>query len=153
MSLIHEALEKVGQEKPILPLPSGGISETKEKVRSKENLRVIYGIVIALVFCFILGMIYLFVGPAPREESVERPVPILLGPNQGRFVLTGITRVGAEGTAIINNELVRVGDGVSGARVVRIDEEEVILDEGGETVTLELYGQGTNPLTRLEKTK
>ena len=138
MSLIHEALEKVGQEKPASPLPSGRVPETPEKAHPKENRRVISGVVIALIFCLILAMIYLFVGPAPREESREPAAPILPRPNQDRFVLTGITRVGTEGTAIINNELVRVGDGVSGARVIRIEEGEVTLEERGTTVTLAL---------------
>lgn len=139
MSLIHEALEKVEQEKKDSFLPQAVILETREKIRARENRRVIYGIAVALVFCFILGMIYLFVGSGPRGKPIEAPPrAVLSGTHQPRFILTGITGVGADRTAIINNELVRVGDGVSGAEVVRIAEEEVTLDERGETIALKL---------------
>lgn len=139
MSLIHEALEKVEQEKKDPSLPRTVISEAREKIRPKENSQVIYGIVIALVLCFILGMIYFLVG-SPPEKSASPPATaaIFSRPNQGRFVLTGVTWVGKDPTAIINNELVRVGDGVSGAKVVRIEEQEVTLDERGQTITLSL---------------
>ncbi len=138
MSLIHEALEKVEQGKKDSPLSPTVILETQEKARARENPPVIYGIVVALVFCLIAGMIYLFVEPRPTEKFVKTPTSGLPRSWEGRFVLTGITRGGTEGTAIINNELVRVGDGVSGARVVSIEEGEVTLDERGETITLEL---------------
>lgn len=138
MSLIHEALEKVEQEKKDTFLPQAVILKVREKVQARENLQMIYGIAVALVFCFILGMTYLFIGSGPQERSSETPTTILPQPDQERFVLTGITRVGADGTAIINNELVRVGDGVSGAQVTRIEEREVTLDEKGKTITLEL---------------
>lgn len=153
MSLIHEALEKVGREKKDPSLPGAAIPGTKEKVRPKENLRVIYGIVVTSVFCFVLGIIYFLSGSSSREKLVEAPTPALAPARQDRFALTGITRAGTDWNAIINNRLVRVGDGVSGARVVRIGEEEVVLDERGETTTLELYGNGTAPLRRLEKTE
>ena len=142
MSLIHEALEKVEQEKKVSPLSPAILSGTQEKVRPKENRRVIYGIVTALVFCFILGMIYLLVGSSPtdspRGKSAKASLPPLSLRIQGRFALTGTTRAGTDWTAIINNQLVRVGDEVSGAKVVRIEKEEVTLDERGQTVTVNL---------------
>ncbi len=57
---------------------------------------------------------------------------------QGEFSLTGISHTGSDWMAIINNQLVRVGESVSGAEVKSIQDREVLLDFNGETVTLEI---------------
>lgn len=168
MSLIHEALEKLEQEKrgkgknpapeilaETLPSPSEGISPdpNKEKKSLEENSKTIYWIGGAVVFLFVLGLVYLLVGSlksaAPKRGSLApspSPVPLnslthsVESPStQGLFSLTGITQSGSELTAIVNNELVRVGDSVSGARVKEIKDREVSLEFRGQEIILSLY--------------
>lgn len=175
MSLIHEALEKVEQEKNPEPLPKGiGAGPENEKTRDgsqrepslvlhEENRprlsdpasRLIYGIAGTLAAVFILGVVYLGVralkaGPENEKtrDGFQREPSLVLQPalsrtgnsNLGRyFSLTGISQVGSKGMAIVNNQLVRVGDEVSGAKVTAIGAEEVTLEFRGETLQLSLY--------------
>lgn len=151
MSLIHEALEKVEQEKKETPLGNETLPLTPPKTLTRENTRVVLGIVAFLLFCFVLGMIYLFAGShSSQGERPETKTSTSAPIKPNRFSLTGITRMGNDRNAIINNQLVRVGDWVSGARVDRIEEEEVQLEDQGQFITLDLYEQGTAHLTRLE---
>ena len=158
MSLIHEALEKLDQEKkwkmkiPI-PAPPEPLS-LKPTLPSKENTRTIYvAIASAVFFFFILGLVY-FLANFPRIEkenastqkvsvssSPNRPLPVFSSLERQRlFSLTGISRGDKDWTAIVNNQLVRVGDTVNGARVEAIQEQKVVLDFRGQTITLSLYG-------------
>ncbi len=66
----------------------------------------------------------------PRTDSAGMPPPA---------VLTGIRSSGAQRVAILGGETVRVGGRYQGARVVRIDETEVVLRRGGENVVLRLH--------------
>lgn len=68
--------------------------------------------------------------PPPRADSVEAPPPA---------ALTAIRSSGAQRVAILDGRLVRVGERYQGARVVRIDETEVTLRRGSETVVLKLH--------------
>ncbi|OJZ17926.1 MAG: hypothetical protein BGP21_06305 [Thiobacillus sp. 65-29] len=68
--------------------------------------------------------------PPPRADSVEAPPPV---------ALTAIRSSGAQRVAILDGRSVRVGDRYQGARVVRIDETEVTLRRGSETVVLKLH--------------
>ena len=168
MSLIHEALEKLEQEKrgkakkPVpeilaetLSSPSGGISSdlNQEKKSLEESPKTIYWIGGAVVFLFVLGMVYLlagslksvvpktgFVAPSSSPTPLNSLTPSVGSPStQGLFSLTGITQSGSELTAIVNNELVRVGDWVSGARVKEIKDREVSLEFRGQEIILSLY--------------
>lgn len=154
MSLIHEALEKIDQEK----------KERKSdfvKIR-KETPWVVYGIAVSLVCFFIAGVSYVFTVPFRGERTLEKP-KLSSGGKQtssflfhsegnGRFILTGITKVGGDWTAIVNNELVRVGDSVSGASVEAIEPEKVLLNVKGERIALNLYGEGSTRFQNLEVT-
>lgn len=153
MSLIHEALERLEREKedkapPLvfrenlenrsLPPPAPGkISSPRS---SSVPPRLIYGIGAALVALFVLGLVCLLAGTfqarPPKEDGFEKTVG--LPASQNGFSLTGITRVGEELTAIVNNELVRVGDGVGGARVKAVTNHEVVLENGGREMVLSL---------------
>ena len=141
MSLIHEALEKAEQEKkgqwkrPVPEISAHGSSKTTPK----ESLRMIYGISGALLFFFVVGLIYFLTSSSPRTQKPEKKAEVSSPSSspsspaslpfiyKGRFSLTGITRTGTEWTAIINNELVRVGDWVSDATVESIQQGEVAL--------------------------
>jgi len=161
MSLIHEALEKIDQGNKISFL-SRAEAETilsgkeipvqKEKQAEVTANGIIYWIGGMILLLFILGIAYLLVdslrpsrgkagplvfSPAP-VMSPTKPLGFLSVLNH-RFSLTGITQVGSEFNAIINNQVVRVGDWVSGARVSSINNEEVTLESGGELISLNLY--------------
>lgn len=157
MSLIHEALEKVGQEKKgekrkqiseVLErdsiAPSGTVPVEKEKNPFEENAKAIYWIAGVLMILFIAGMVYLLIRtpalpPAEEPTSLSPAATVPSAKLQRGLSLTGVTRAGEEWTAIINNRLVRVGDWVSGARVEAIEDRQVTLDIEGRKVTLNLY--------------
>lgn len=154
MSLIFEALEKVEQEKkgegkkPLSEKPPGAlppapklVSSPKEKTNPVEAERTIYGLGGALLFLFVLGLIYLLASsqPSTKSEQVTPISPVSSAPARGRmFSLTGITQVGPDRTAIINNQFVRVGERVSGAEVKQIEDREAVLEYQGQTVRLSL---------------
>lgn len=159
MSLIHEALEKLDGEKQAGWKKTIPISETpaKDQMRS-GNSGVIYGIAGVLLFFFLAGLVYFLttiekVSQTPRslpKESVRRAPSLFHSPRRNQFILTGVTRAGAEWTAIINNELVRVGEGINGATVRSIEQEGVTLDLNGEMIKLSLYGDSSVHFSHLE---
>ncbi|MBI2167697.1 MAG: hypothetical protein HYU34_05610 [Candidatus Omnitrophica bacterium] len=164
MSLIHEALQKLEEETKNVPNPE--VSEPAERQTTplsespllsakpsppEKKSKVVFGIGAVLGFFFILGLGYLFLASRDKTDSqpeftgaaeVSRPpappLPVS-SRRQGPFHLTGISRSGSDWTAIINNELVRVGEAVNGAEVKEIRSQEVILDFKGQTLTLSLY--------------
>ena len=164
MSLIHEALQKLEEETKSVPNPEVPELAERQTVLLSETpvpparpsppekkSRVVFGIGVVLGFFFILGAGYLFLvsrdktGSKPEftgaAEVTRPPAPLLRvsSRRQGPFHLTGISRSGSDWTAIINNELVRVGETVNGAEVKEIRSQEVILDFKGQTLTLSLY--------------
>ena len=58
--------------------------------------------------------------------------------------------MGSEWIAIINNQLVRVGENISGAIVRSIEQDGVLLDLNGQTIQLSMYGDSSVHFTRLE---
>ncbi len=152
MSLIHEALEKLEQQKSGRkkePIAESVLPVFSEKKPSEENSKVIYWIGGAVILFFVLGIVYLSAGSlesqlpktdalpplSSSENSVPPPTPVS---KQGLFSLTGITQSGTELSAIINNELVREGDWVNGARVKSIQSQEVSLEFRGQEINLSL---------------
>lgn len=170
MSLIHAALEKLEQGKKSKKATIQGTQGTFEQDAScltetlssekRENALggkpwLIYGIGGALLLLFVFGLFYFGVGSLRTRDveqgSLVEPATFSLPPRaRSNFSLTGITRMGTDWTAIVNNQLVRVGDRVSGAKVEAIQEEEVILEFRGQTIRLNLYGEGPVHLTHLE---
>ena len=163
MSLIHEALEKIEQDKggklgeKLRPL----LKREEPKGREpSENLWAVYGIVGFLFLSLVIGLVYFFTNPPARKNESKlgrntsvtqvRPAPPLFRPlGYNQFVLTGITQAGNEWTAIVNNQLVRVGDEIDNARVQTIDEEKVVLNLEGQAIHLNLYGREGSHLTHL----
>lgn len=165
MSLIHEALEKMEQDKGVKSKPvlrPVSVESLKQKDRP-ENLWAAYGIIGVLLLSLILGLIYFFTHPSEpvrptersaRLRSMDRPLRALppASPLFGlqRFTLTGITQMGNERTAIINNMLVREGDQIDNAKIREIKEDGVILNIDGQILRLSLYAKESAHLTHLE---
>ena len=123
------------------------------KEESSKNRGVLYAIAGVLVFFFLAGLVYFFTRPETHYsfQSPRRPTYHASPPRSGSFALTGITQVGSDHTAIINNQLVRVGERIDGAVVESINESGVVLGGAqGQKVELNLYGSSNAHLTRLE---
>lgn len=157
MSLIHAALEKLDQGKksgwdrpaPLLA-PKNEAGSLKENA-SGTHAAVLYTLGGALVFCFLAGLVYFATRPeAGRPLQGRKSSSHPLVSRGGPFLLTGITQIGSDRTAIVNNQLVRKGDQVDGALVESIDDGGVVLEREGRRVQLSLYGDSIAHLTRLE---
>lgn len=162
MSLIHEALQKLEGEKKeseagsavatfepdspeLTEKPASGIEIQRPAVRKE----VLFGIGGVVLIAGVLGISsWLAFSRTPAvSETPSGPVagslsrarkPAVDLSRQGEFSLTGISHTGSDWIAIINNQLVRVGETVSGAEVKSIQDREVLLDFNGETVTLKI---------------
>ena len=155
MSIIHEALEKLEREKgesrlpAALPFPRPLRTLEKKEDVSGPGLSATYWISGALLFLFVVGLVYL----AGNTSFVSRPPGespsggfFQTGLNPPDFVLTGMTWAGDENIAILNNQLVRTGEWVGGARVSQIDGDRVTLEVDGRTITLSLHGESIHYL-------
>lgn len=71
---------------------------------------------------------------APAAEAAV-PAPTTLAPAPA-FALQAVADQDGQPVAIVNGQLVRVGDLVNGARVLRIEREEVELDQAGRRLLL-----------------
>lgn len=65
--------------------------------------------------------------------------PAAVGQARGEMVLSGIMWDETDPTAIINDEIVRVGDSVGGRKVVDIKQDRVIVDDGSGKVEIRLW--------------
>jgi hypothetical protein len=165
MSVIHEALEKLDQEKnpkgPAAVLTpeertAKGSSESavsalqKEKKNPPESSRALFAIGGVLLLFFIAGLIYLFgrsfsketpteISTSTQEEAPSPPAFFSQVPSTNQFVLTGITGSDGDLIAVINNQLVQVGHRVKGALVKEIQRDKVVLEfSSGRQITLTL---------------
>lgn len=166
MSLIQEALEKAGrsveiEEAPTRPsavkqssqmtttVSQPSVSHLATRRRNSQIPILIFGILI-----FLGGLIaYHFLaswaqhssptkdGGKALRSSVEAHMPSIV-PNltpQGKFTLTGITISGDQRLALINDQVVAVGDRVGEKAFVKeIQERRVILEFQGREVKLAL---------------
>ncbi|MET0552990.1 MAG: hypothetical protein ABW221_08135 [Vicinamibacteria bacterium] len=69
---------------------------------------------------------------APAPLAAATPAP----PATPAFALQAVAEQDGQPVAIVNGQLVRVGDLVNGARVLRIEREEVELDQAGRRLLL-----------------
>jgi len=157
MSLIYEALEKVEQDKKEnqgnLPPKQESIPVSRKENSSspKKNSPAAFWIVGFLLGFFLLGFVYFLAGrgrapafwnrPAGSQSVAVARAPAVFSASrvQSQYSLTGITQIGEERTAIINNQLVRAGGEVDGAKVLSIEEQEVTLESGNQVFSLRLY--------------
>ena len=71
-------------------------------------------------------------GPPPTQAAAPPPV----APVQPTFMLQAVTEQDGHPVAIVNGQLVRVGDTIEGAEVVRIDAQAVELTKDGRRIVV-----------------
>ncbi len=159
MSLIHEALEKIEREKTQKTkflAPKFAIQEPKPKEPAVHSWTV-YGIVGILFLSLLLGLVFLLhssQNPNMRHLSsgISHPA-ISRQPSwnaEEDFVLTGITQIGEDRTAILNNLLVHPGDEIDGAVVEAIETDKVVLRLGKQIINLSLHNKQGTHFTQLK---
>ena len=164
MSLIQEALEKAGRspvavieevhENKEIPIVAGW-QKSKSTAEPSPYLSKIRIMITGILIFFSGFAIFQFVGsrlnlfPSGKVQmAVSSSLPqhspissLLNGPLSWRpsFVLTGVTSSGGEYMALINNQVVQIGDRLrEDALVKTIGKEEVTLDFQGKEIKLSL---------------
>lgn len=160
MSIIYEALKKT--QNLIRADLKSALNSKSEKSKYKIKIITLYTLVICLglvIGNLLIGFlnhpaesktaknIPMPAAPLLKVEGVSKPVEIIseepkLTPpvikvEPGKpFVLNGIFFSRDEGYALINNQIVKMGDTVDGAMVSRITADEVELNSSGNTIKL-----------------
>lgn len=154
MSVIYDALKKVEKSKSI-------DSTVKINKTDKPKLKtyLVYALVICLGFFIASQLFSLFSKPLekttlpqvlPKDTAKAAPsktnppdskANLITAPEPKKeplhpFVLNGIFFSQGEGYALINNQIVKEGDMVDGAKVLKITLEEIALDAEGSMITL-----------------
>lgn len=153
MSIIYDALKKVenGLNEYNIKAPK---AERDKKVKFRvHKVYLIYllagctGLLIANIFFKMLSPIpsgnnnvltkklaeetHLESTVSPPENNIE-----IMAEDENSFVLNGVFFSQDEGYALINNRIVKKGDRIDGAKVLRIDLDEVSLELAGTVIKL-----------------
>lgn len=146
MSIIYEALKKVGQR---LPFPNAK-KETRNVLLWLVIAAIVLGflasgVAVALLLSSLSKPVHVIektpaiIPSAPEVKPVARPpaapallpLPNSINPPQQKvadtFDLKGIMDMGGERIALINDEIMKVGDYINGAKVARITKDTVEL--------------------------
>jgi|GEM_PF-2145014 len=138
MSLIHEALERINGA----PVPSPSRKKKRPKapvirllrwyasVKNGRRKGVLAGLV--FVICLVPVIVFSWFSPGRKPEA-----PVAAETKVAPYVLTGIVD-GKDKHALINNQLVGVGDRVAGARVDEIKDKSVTLEINKKKIYLSL---------------
>ena len=73
------------------------------------------------------------------EEVPIVPMPVLakpVAPPEPDFLLNGIMFSKAQSYALINGKVVRIGESVDGATLIKVTDEQAVLDYGGREIVL-----------------
>lgn len=148
MSIIYDALKKV-EKSNLVELPPGK-TDKGDKHNYKAYLLyaavIIFGILIA-------NLSFRFLTKPKLSQAKAAPLPPAVAPIQVQgfkpaqkehaapLVLNGIFFSENEGYALVNNQIVKQGDSVAGATVVRITSNEVELMQEGSSVKLSTGAQ------------
>lgn len=161
MSLIQQALEKTHRTKGGGPAGSPSFKEALERdsmgaslereltqvqesyARRRKLYRMIFLGVLGLCFVAGAGWIGIQYGPFKTKTSPKAAVAVFHAPlrisSGAIFRLTGITRINGRPMAVINEEIVGVGDLLPGRAVVKtIGDGKVQLDIQGRDIQLVL---------------
>ena len=167
MSLIQEALEKAGrlsvpQEKPLQEAAVEKISAAKAEPLWRVGLKVKFysltdkirsaiqpgsrphkaGFIAGGLILFFLGTVLYLQGASPkistRTEAAGTAHPSSAAA-RADFELTGITLMGASHLALINNQVVGVGEKLKeGATVLEVKDRAAAIDFHGKRIDLEI---------------
>lgn len=151
MSIIYDALKKVGTSGP------AGVSlkaQENKKNKNKISLYLVYLIVAGVGF-FLANMIFNLLSPIttqPQKKEIAalaaKPAMIESTPMQtapetkkpdiprASFALNGVFYSEDQAYALINNQIVKVGDEIGGAVVKKITEDSVELEAAGTNINL-----------------
>ena len=133
MSLILEALKKVERERAAAE-PRGFLGVGSSTWGARSNAGWVAGIVAAAVIAG--GAVYLATRPAAPAPAVAPPPAAAAAPAVPELRLTAISERDGAPIAVVNDSVVREGDRVDGARVLRIAPTEVVVEVGGARRTL-----------------
>jgi len=159
MSLIQQALEKTHRvqetrtanpspaAKPYERDPMGGaleqeLTQVQESYAKRRRLFMKVSFAV-LGVCFVAGLSFIVMRtshPKTRESvnAVARQAPLRIFSGT-LYRLTGITHMNGKSMAVINDEIVSVGDSLSGTALVKtISNGEVRLDVQGKEIKLTL---------------
>lgn len=147
MSIIYDALKKVEISKRRDEL--GPESDKRPKRKTKSYLLFILAVCVGL---FAASILYEWLTPKISLKSAENkqvmpvvdtgaPAPVetkAITPEAAlpALALNGVFFSEDEGYALINNRIVKKGDRIEGATVMKISMEEVDLDFGGSVIKL-----------------
>ncbi len=147
MSIIYEALKKIEKSQSIKP------GESKKPDKKDVILSVIAGIIFICAFVVFFNLISkpqsaaLNKPPssAPVKEETQGNTPQALPlqaaapasvKEEAVLVLSGIFFEKDKAYCIINNRILKDGDSIEGAKIVKIMMEKVILDSKGKEIIL-----------------
>ena len=164
MSIIYDALKKVGESQattthaPEDKPKSVSAPAVKPVLFSAYIPFVVFGVVLAVLIFLVVNFFLRSrtftkasaVAEAPLESTrtplpeasqlgtpVAKPLsPIPPALSQESFSLSGVFFSGEEGYALINNQILKVGDSIGAATVKRIDLNEVVLEAQGSSIKL-----------------
>lgn len=142
MSIIYDALKKVENPeiKPKVkpPLENLNLNSSKQSLQPK-NSKAIY-IVIPLVLVSIILLTKSIIGATsnkPTKVAPQTPPATMKIPSStSRLTLNGIVYDNKRSYAIVNNEVVRIGDSIKGAKIIRILPKAVEFEVKGKTIIL-----------------
>lgn len=152
MSIIYDALKKV--EESSLPALKGKTNKEMPVSKNKMQNYLIYALFLALGL-FFANMFFSYL---TRQPPLVQPKNKLLEPialpiqqvnpalhaviqntevaPKPTFILNGVFSSGNEGYALINNQIVKIGDKINGAVVKKITAEEVTISFEGSEIKL-----------------
>jgi hypothetical protein len=133
VSLILEALKKVERERAAAE-PRGFLVVGSSTWGTRSNAGWIAGIVAAAAIAG--GAVYLATRPASTTAAPAAAVAPAAAPVVPELRLTAISERDGAPIAVVNDSVVREGDRVDGARVLRIGPTEVVVEVGGARRTL-----------------
>ncbi len=150
MSIIHEALKKVQEfnTQPAQPSPEIKKLRTLKMYSLYVTVFLLGGLVAKLAFNAVTSSFESKqeaakpLAPTPAAAAAQPKAPLFStrAPKQSPgFVLNGVFFSDGKAFALVNNKIVREGDTIEGADVVKITPEEVELSAGGEAVKLFTY--------------
>jgi len=142
MSIIYDALKKV-ENTLVNSQEAKGEKNLKPKPKPKSYLLVVLAVCLGF---FIANILLKLQPPHPGpHKTIPSPLPLFkaLSPlesapiqTSSSLTLNGVYFSGDEGSALINNRLVKKGDKVNGATVLQIYLDEVELERNGYIIKL-----------------